>query len=68
MPRADYFAAMAHLMRSDATVYRAIVADLYASGHYLLQHKFRYLRLSYVFFLAAFAVAGTQQLTTALVS
>lgn len=67
MPRADYIDAMADLMRSDADVYRTIVLDMYASGRYLLQHKFRYLRLSYMFFLGAFALAGVQQLVTVLV-
>ncbi len=59
MRRADYIAAIADLMRSDADVYRTIVLDLYASGRYLLLHKYRYLRLSYMFFLGAFALAGT---------
>jgi hypothetical protein len=54
-------------MKSDADVYRAIVADLYAAGRYLLHHKFRFLRLSYLFFLAAFAVAGAQQLITTII-
>jgi Family of unknown function (DUF5706) len=67
MRRDDYVEAMADLIRSDAEVYRAIVNDLYASGRYLLMHKFRFLRLSYAFFLTAFAVASTQQLVTVLV-
>jgi Family of unknown function (DUF5706) len=67
MRRQDYLDAMADLMQSDAHVYRAIVLDMYAGGRYLLQHKYRFLRLSYVFFLAAFAVAGLQQLITTIV-
>jgi hypothetical protein len=67
MRKDAYETAMAALLRSDAGVYRAIVNDLYNSGSYLLQHKFRFLRLSYVFFLSAFAVAGIQQLVTVLV-
>ena len=67
MRRDDYLEAMSELMRSDADVYRAITLDMYAAGRYLLQHKYRFLRLSYFFFLGAFAVAGVQQLVTALV-
>ena len=67
MPRDEYLAAMAKLMRSDASVYRTIADDLHAAGGYLLLHKFRYLRLSYVLFLGAFALAGMQQLITVLV-
>jgi Family of unknown function (DUF5706) len=68
MRRDEYFDAMVGVLRSDVEVYRAIVRDLHASGAYLLKHKFRYLRLSYVFFLGAFAVAGVQQLVTELVA
>jgi hypothetical protein len=64
MRKEVYLAAMADLLRSDADVYRAIVSDLYSSGSYLLRHKFRFLRFSYVFFLGAFALAGLQQLVT----
>jgi hypothetical protein len=59
MKRGDYLAAMSELMQSDADVYRTIVGDLHASGQYLLLHKFRYLRLSYAFFLVTFFVAGS---------
>jgi Pycsar effector protein len=58
MNRAEYFEAMADVMESDPEVYRTIVGDLHASGQYLLLHKFRYLRLSYAFFLLTFMVAG----------
>jgi Pycsar effector protein len=67
MTRDDYYESMAEVLRSDARVYGAIARDLHASGAYLLQHKFRFLRLSYVFFLSAFAVAALQQLVTELV-
>jgi hypothetical protein len=58
MNRAEYFQAMAEVMDSDPEIYRTIVGDLHASGQYLLLHKFRYLRLSYAFFLVTFLVAG----------
>lgn len=67
MRREEHLRAMADLMQSDAAVYRTIVLDMHAAGRYLLQHKYRFLRLSYVFFLGAFALAGLQQLVTVLV-
>ena len=66
MRREEYVDSMAELMQSDAEVYRAIVNDLYNSGRYLLLNRFRFLRLRYVFFLTAFALAGIQQLVTVL--
>jgi Pycsar effector protein len=65
--REAYVESMAEVMRTDGDVYRAIVNDIHASGPYLLGHKFRFLRYSYLFFLAAFLVAGLQQLLTELV-
>ena len=67
MRRDDYLETMGDLLQRDADVYRAIVSDVHGAGSYLLQHKFRYLRLSYVLFLGAFALAGLQQFVTALV-
>jgi Pycsar effector protein len=67
MRRVDYLDAMAELMQSDSAVYRTIVADVYEAGRYLLQHKYRFLRLSYLLFMAAFVVAGAQQLVTIVV-
>ena len=66
MKRDEYVRAMADLMQSDADVYRTIVSDLHASGQYLLLHKFRYLRLSYTFFLVTFFVAGLVEATVLL--
>ena len=66
MKRSDYLDAMAEVMESDAEVYRTIVGDLHASGHYLLLHKFRYLRLSYAFFLTTFLVAGVVEIVVLL--
>jgi len=39
MRRDEFLTAMAHLMRSDADVYRTITGDLHAAGSYLLRHK-----------------------------
>jgi len=44
-------------MRSDAAVYAAQSHDLYSLGVYLARHKYRYLRLSYLFFLSGFVAS-----------
>lgn len=44
-------------MRNDAAVYAAQSHDLYSLGVYLARHKYRYLRLSYPFFLSGFVAA-----------
>ncbi len=48
---------IAQRMRSDAAVYAAQCHDLYSLGVYLARHKYRYLRLSYLFFLSGFVAA-----------
>lgn len=48
---------IAQRMRSDAAVYAAQSHDLYSLGVYLARHKYRYLRLSYLFFLSGFVAA-----------
>lgn len=41
--------------------YEAVVNDVYSLGMYLAQHKYPYLRLSYLFFLAGFVLACVVQ-------
>ncbi len=53
-----YLAELAPVLRADETVYEVLVADLYVKGVQLEQGKYRYLRVSYACFLAAFAVAA----------
>ena len=48
---------IAQRMRTDAAVYAAQSHDLYSLGLYLARHKYRYLRLSYLFFLSGFVAA-----------
>ncbi|MBK9494825.1 MAG: hypothetical protein IT475_17385 [Aquimonas sp.] len=48
---------IAQRMRNDAAVYAAQSHDLYSLGVYLARHKYRYLRLSYLFFLSGFVAA-----------
>jgi hypothetical protein len=42
--------------------------DTYALGWYLAHHKYRYLRLAYLFFLAGFLLAVIVQCATMLLS
>lgn len=53
----EYLDHMARILKPDGSIYRAQVKDLYGQGRYLAHHKYRYLRLSYVFFLAGFLLA-----------
>jgi hypothetical protein len=41
--------------------YEAVVRDVYSLGLYLAQHKYPYLRLSYLFFLTGFVLACVVQ-------
>jgi hypothetical protein len=53
----EYLEHMARILKPDGSVYEAQVKDLYGQGRYLAHHKYRYLRLSYVFFLSGFLLA-----------
>lgn len=48
-------------MRADGSVYRTMARDLYGLGYYLSRYKYRYLRLSYLFFLTGFVLASVLQ-------
>jgi hypothetical protein len=49
-------------MKPDGTVYQTMATDLYSLGYYLAHFKYRYLRLSYLFFLTGFILASLEQL------
>ena len=55
-----YFAC-ADFKAQDGSVYETMARDTYALGWYLAHHKYRYLRLSYIFFLAGFILACVVQ-------
>lgn len=61
IPRERFCALWADALRTDAAVYENLANDLYSIGIYLARHKFRYLRFSYVFFLAGFVIAALEQ-------
>ncbi len=49
-------------MKPDGTIYAMMARDLYSLGYYLAHFKYRYLRLSYLFFLAGFVLATLLQI------
>lgn len=62
LPREEFCRLWADALRTDAAVYENLTNDLYSIGTYLSRHKYRYLRFSYVFFLAGFVVATIEQI------
>jgi hypothetical protein len=57
LSRERFLREIAATLRSDGSVYRTMAKDIYGLGWYLSHHKYRYLRLSYLFFLAGFVTA-----------
>jgi len=57
-----YLREMAKLLRDDRAMYEAACEDIYGVGHYLDAYKYRYLRWSYLFFLAGFLLAVVTQI------
>lgn len=57
LPRERFLGEMASTLKADGSVYEAMARDVYSMGYYLAHHKYRYLRLSYLFFLGGFLCA-----------
>jgi hypothetical protein len=57
LPRERFLAEIARSLKTDGSVYCAMANDIYSLGIYLAQHKYRYLRLSYMSFLTGFVLA-----------
>ena len=64
LPRQRFLFEVAAAMKPDGSVYETMANDLYSLGWYLAHRKYRYLRFSYLFFLAGFVIACVQQLWT----
>lgn len=63
LPRERFLAEVAEKMRTEgSTIYETMAKDLYSLGYYLAHFKYRYLRLSYLFFLAGFVLATLEQI------
>jgi hypothetical protein len=57
MPRGRFVEIVADIVADDATLYEAQVCDIHDQGRYLVEKKYRHLRLAYIFLGLAF-VAG----------
>ena len=62
LPRDRFLEEIAQALTPDGRVYELMAKDIYSLGHYLAHYKYRYLRLSYLFFLSGFILAGLAQL------
>jgi len=58
LPKDRFLLAMAEEMKADGSVYEAMARDIYGMGYYLAHFKYRFLRLSYLFFLGGFFFAA----------
>ena len=67
IPKERYLSEMLRVVADDGTLYRTIISDLYDQGVYLVQAKYRYLRISYALFLIGFVSAGIALVITAAV-
>lgn len=61
LPRERFLREIAAAMKPDGSVYETMANDLYSIGWYLAHRKYRYLRYSYLFFLAGFVLACAEQ-------
>jgi len=57
LPRERFLREISQAMKADGSVYEAMARDVYSMGYYLSHHKYRYLRMSYLFFLGGFVGA-----------
>jgi len=61
LSRERFLREVAATMKPDGSVYKTMANDLYSIGWYLAHRKYRYLRYSYMFFLAGFVLACAEQ-------
>ena len=67
MRRERFVEVIAEIASEDATLYAAQAADIYDQGRYLVEKKYRHLRLAYTFLGLAFVFGLTAQLLTLVV-
>lgn len=58
LPKQRFLLAVADELKADGSVYETMARDVYAMGYYLAHYKYRFLRLSYLFFLGGFVFAA----------
>lgn len=61
MPRDRFVEIIAEIASDDSSLYAAQTADIHDMGYYLLEKKYRHLRLAYVFLALAFVAGATAQ-------
>ena len=61
LSRERFLTEVARSMRTDGSVYAALANDIYSLGVYLRRYKYRYLRYSYLSFIAGFVLAMLEQ-------
>lgn len=61
LSRERYLEEVARALARDGSPYATWAADIYSLGVYLAHRKYRYLRLSYLFFLSGFVLACAEQ-------
>lgn len=61
MSRQRYLQEVSRALAHDGSPYATWAGDIYSLGVYLGRHKYRYLRWSYLFFLAGFVLACVEQ-------
>ena len=61
MPRDRFIETIAELAADDAVLYEAQVADIHDQGRYLIEMKYRHLRLAYTFLGLAFVAGAVVQ-------
>jgi len=57
IPYNEYAEHLAEIMNDSDATYEIMVKDIYYSGRYLLQTKYRYIRLAYIFFFVGLIVS-----------
>jgi Family of unknown function (DUF5706) len=57
LPRERFLTEIAGALKADGSVYETMARDVYSIGYYLAHYKYRFLRLSYLFFLGGFLFA-----------
>ena len=57
IPYNEYVQHLAEIMNDSDATYEIMLKDIYYSGRYLLQTKYRYIRLAYVFFFVGLIVS-----------
>lgn len=66
LPKERYLDEMAQMIQTDGALYDTIVGDLHDQGVYLVNSKYRYLKVAYVLYLIGFGCAATALAVTAI--